>query len=342
MKVAMYYNNRDIRLEEYPTPEIKDDEVLLKVEASGICGSDIMEWYRLHKAPLVLGHEVAGTVEAAGRNVTKVSKGDRIAVAHHVPCNTCHYCLKGHQTVCDTLRTTNFYPGGFAEYLRVPAANLERGVFKLPDNVSFEEGTFVEPLACVLRGQRAAGIQPGDTVLVLGSGIAGLLHIRTAKALGAALVVATDVSEYRLIKAKEMGADHALDATSDVKAVLMEITGGFLADVVIICTGADAAIEQALQCVDKGGSVLFFAPSNTEVGLPVSLNSIFWRNEITLTSSYAGDQADHEQALKLIAGGVVKVEDMITHRLPLSQTQEGFGMVIDGSSSVKVIIEPHA
>jgi len=151
MRVAKWYNNQDVRVEEMPTPEIGLGELLVRIIASGICGSDVMEWYRLDRAPLVLGHEIAGEVVGVGEGVEPYKVGDRVAVAHHVPCNTCHYCLSGNSTVCDTLRRTNFDPGGFAEYVRLPAINVDRGVFLLPDEVSYEEATFVEPLACVLR-----------------------------------------------------------------------------------------------------------------------------------------------------------------------------------------------
>ena len=150
----MYYSNQDVRVEEMPVPRIGPGELLLRVEASGICGSDVMEWYRLTRAPLVLGHEVAGEVVQAGEGVERFREGDRLVVTHHVPCNACHYCLSGHHTVCDTLRQTHFDPGGFSEYLRVPAINVDRGAFRLPDGVSFEEASFAEPLACVLRGQQ--------------------------------------------------------------------------------------------------------------------------------------------------------------------------------------------
>ena len=161
MRVAMYYNNRDIRIEEMSTPRIGPGELLVRIEASGICGSDVMEWYRIKRAPLVLGHEVAGEVVEVGEGVDRYKKGDRVVASHHVPCNTCRYCLSGHHTVCDTLRRTNFDPGGFSEYVRLPAINVDRGVYPIPDVVSFEEATFTEPLACVLRAQRIATLQPG-------------------------------------------------------------------------------------------------------------------------------------------------------------------------------------
>ena len=340
MRAAMYYNNNDIRLEEMPTPQIGPGELLVRIEASGICGSDLLEWYRLHKAPLVLGHEVAGAVVAVGEGIEHYKEGDRISTAHHVPCNTCHYCLNGHHTVCDTLRSTNFDPGGFAEYVRLPGINVDRGVFPLPDEMSFEEATFIEPLACVLRGQRLAHIQPGYSVLVIGSGIAGLLHIQLACALGASRVVAMDIADYRLEAARRFGADAAIHATEYEPEYLRRVNDGRLADLVIVCTGATSAITQALQSVERGGTVLFFASIGQGVTIPLSVNDLFWRNEITLTSSYAGSPADYTTALELIRAGRIHVKDMITHRLGLEETGMGFQLVAQAQDSIKVIIEP--
>jgi L-iditol 2-dehydrogenase len=336
----MYYSNKDVRLEEKPVPKIGPGEILMKVHASGICGSDVMEWYRIHKVPLVLGHEVSGEVVEVGEGITKYKKGDRICAAHHVPCNTCHYCLSGHHTVCETLRKTNFEPGGFSEYIRLPAINVDRGVFLLPYEVSYEDATFIEPLACVLRGQRQARLQPGHSVLVIGSGIAGLLHIQLAKALGAGRIMATDISEFRMKAALRLGADAVIGAKDDVPARVRKINDNRLADVVILCAGATTAIEQGLKSVERCGSVLFFAPTNKGVTIPFSVNDTFWRNEITLTSSYAGSTADHATALELIRARRVDVNAMITHRLGLADTGKGFQMVVDAQDSLKVIIEP--
>jgi len=342
MRVAMYYSNRDVRLEEMPVPDIGPGEVLLRVEASGICGSDVMEWYRIHKVPLVLGHEVAGTIQAIGDGVEGYAVGDRVTVAHHVPCNTCRYCLNGHHTVCDTLRSTNFFPGGFAEHLRVPAINVDRGTFRLPDEVSFEEATFVEPVACVLRAQRRAGLQPGQCILVIGSGIAGLLHVHVARALGAGIVAATDVLDFRLAAARQFGAHAAIHADEDVPRRIQEINDGRLADVVILCTGAASAINQALNSIHRAGTVLFFAPTGPGETFPLSINDVFWRNDATLTTSYAGSPADHETALHLIRAGNLRVKDMITHRLSLADTGLGFHMTANPQEhrSIKVVIEP--
>ncbi|MDI6733075.1 MAG: zinc-dependent dehydrogenase [Planctomycetota bacterium] len=339
MRVAIYYNNKDIRLDEMPKPQPAPGELVMRVEASGICGSDVLEWYRLKKAPLVLGHEVAGVVEEVGHGVIAYKKGDRIAAAHHVPCNTCHYCLNGHHTVCDTLRQTNFYPGGFAEYVRLPAINVGRGVFRLPDEVSFEEATFIEPLSCVLRGQRLAGLKPGQNVIVIGAGISGLLHIKSAVASGAGKIFATDINPYRLNIAKRVGADVVINAGEDIPSHLKERNQGRLADMVILCTGAISALKQALSSVERGGTVLLFAsPDEEEVSIPI--RKLFFRNEITLTSSYAGNQSDHLVALELIRSRRVTVKDIITHRFPLAETVKGFQLTAQPDNSIKVIIEP--
>ena len=340
MRVAMWYSNRDVRLEEMPTPQIGHGELLVRVEASGICGSDVMEWYRLDKAPLVLGHEIGGQIAAVGDGVDGYQEGDRVSAAHHVPCNTCHYCLSGHHTVCDTLRQTNFDPGGFAEYIRLPAINVEHGVFLLPDEVSYEQATFIEPLACILRGQRQAHMQPGHSVLIIGSGIAGLLHVQLARILGAGCVVATDVIDYRLEAARKFGADATFHAEDDLPTRLRQVNQGRLADVVIVCTGATSAIAQALQSVARGGTVLFFAPTAPGVTIPLSINDIFWRNDITLTTSYAGSPADYAAALELLCARRVHVDEMITHRLSLEEAGIGFQLVADAQNSIKVIIEP--
>ena len=340
MRVAMYYNNRDIRIEEISTPRIGPGELLLRVEASGICGSDVMEWYRIKRAPLVLGHEIAGEVVEVGEGVDRYKKGDRVVASHHVPCNTCRYCLSGHHTVCDTLRRTNFDPGGFTEYVRLPAINVDRGVYPIPDAVSFEEATFTEPLACVLRAQRIATLQPGETVLVIGSGIAGLLHIQLARTLGAGRVVATDISETRLQAAKAFGADVAIHAGKEIPSELRRANDGWLADKVFVCTGARSANLQGLDCVERGGTVVFFAPTDLGVTLPISVNELFFRNDITLTTSYAGSPADHITAMALIRTGRLGVNKMITHRLSLSETNKGFQLVAEAQESIKVIIEP--
>ena len=340
MRVAMYYKNSDVRLEEMPKPKIGPKELLVKVFASGICGSDVMEWYRIKKAPLVLGHEIAGEIVEAGSEVKKYKAGDRVFVSHHIPCNTCRHCLTGHHTACETLHKTNYDPGGFAEFIRIPELNVDRGVFILPKEVSFEDGVFVEPLACVVRAQRVSGLKPAQSVVILGAGISGMLHLLLAKALGAGRIIVTDVDDYRLSLAKKLGAEAAISAKGDVAAKVKDLNDGRMADQVIVCTGALSAFEQSLNLVDKGGTIMFFAPTNPGVTLPIPVND-FWRNEITVRTSYGNSPYDAEVAIELIRANRVPVKELITHRLKLADAGLGFKLVAEAKGSMKVIIEPN-
>jgi L-iditol 2-dehydrogenase len=339
MHVAMYYNNRDVRLQELPLPQIGAGELLIRTRASGICGSDLMEWYRIKKAPLVLGHEITGEVVEIGSGVENFSIGDRVFSSHHVPCGECRYCVAGHQSVCELLRTTHFDPGGFAEYIRVPRINVELGTLRIPDSMTFDEGSFIEPMACVVRAQRFADIGSGQTVLVIGSGISGLLHIQLARTRGAARIIATDISEYRLNAAKQFGADIVIHGAEDVPARLREANEGRLADRVIVCTGAMPGIQQAIKSLDRAATLLFFAPTTAGIDVPIPLFD-FWRDEIKVVTSYAGSGADLQESLRLISERKVRVGEMVTHRLPLAQTGLGFELTASGQDSIKVIIDP--
>lgn len=338
MKAAVYYTNSDVRIEDVERPKITAGEILVKIEASGICGSDVMEWYRIKKAPIVLGHEIAGTVEEVGSGVEKFKIGDRVTVAHHVPCNTCRHCLGGNHSVCDMLRSTTFYPGGFCEYVRIPKVNVDRGVFKLPDSMSFIEGSFSEPLGCVVRSMRMAEAGPGKSVLVIGSGISGILHIKLAKALGCGPIIATDIDDYRLEAAAKAGADLAIKATADVKEELLGSVGR-LADIVVLCASADAAIDTAFKCVERGGTIISFAPKEPGETYPVNLFDL-WKDNVRIINTYASPPAETLKALDLIASGSVTVEDMVTHRLPLDEAQRGFTLTARPEESLKIIIEP--
>jgi len=325
MLIAKYYNNNDIRLEELPTPQIGPGEILVKVRASGICGTDVMEWYRIKKAPRILGHEIAGDIVESQSDKYRV--GERVFVSHHVPCNACKYCRAGHHTACDTLHAGNYDPGGYSQYVRVPKINVDYGVYVLPPQVSYLEGTMIEPLACGVRGLRLMDIRADHTVLILGCGISGILNIQLAKLAGAR-VVATDINAYRLQKAKEFGADEVRHAAQDLD---------IKAERVIICTGAYAAVEQAFKCLDKKGILMLFAIPNRDIALPIP---DFWRNELTVTSSYGAAPADLEEALDLIAHQKINVKDTITQTLPLQKIQEAFNLVVEAQESLKVVLEP--
>jgi L-iditol 2-dehydrogenase len=339
MKVAMYYNNNDVRIEEMPVPDINNDEMLVKVKTCGICGSDVMEWYRLKKAPRVLGHEMAGDVVKVGKNVKKFKLDDRIFVSHHVPCNSCDFCSNDKHTLCKTLHSTNFFPGGFSEYLRVPKINIENGVFKIPDEMDYEQAAFIEPLACVVRGMRIAEMIDGLTVLVLGSGVAGLLNIKLAKAMGARMVFATDIDHFRLKIAEKIGSDMVIDAKVNVADMIKKNNDGRLADLVILCAGVPSAAKQAMASVEKGGTILFFAPTEPGVDVCFPLFDL-WNKQVKMVSTYAGAPRDLKEAIDLIKTKRIKVKDLITHRFPLDEAAKGFRLAAQAKDSIKIIIEP--
>jgi L-iditol 2-dehydrogenase len=337
MKVAMWYNNQDIRIEEVPTPKPRSGEMLVKVESCGICGSDIVEWYRLPRAPLVQGHEVGAEVVAVGDNSTEFKPGDRVFIAPKVPCMQCEYCRKGNYPVCSTVKER--LPGGFAEYLLVPPRLVANGTYRLPDNLSYDHSTFIEPLACVVRAQRLAGVQSNRRVMVMGCGMSGLMHIKLAVA-NSCRVIATDINPMRLERAESLGAQLVINAAADnFEERLREANQG-PADAVILCTSSMDAVEQAWQWVDKGGVIVFFAVPGPDKTVTIPINGL-WTREIRILTSYYCGPPDILKAIDFLATDGITVDDLITHRLPLENIRQGFQLVMDGSESIKVIIKPN-
>ena len=335
----MYYHNRDVRLQQQPIPVVGEDDVLIKVVAAGICGSDLMEWYRIKRAPLVLGHELTGEIVEVGPKVRQWQKGDRVFATHHVPCDQCPYCLSGHSTACAVFQEkNNFAPGGFAEFLRVAGRSVVTGILKLPENMSYEVGTFIEPVATVVRAYRTVSLSPGDSIVIYGSGLAGVLFVKLAKALGAGTVIVCDINEYRLEMAKKAGADFIVSAKEDVPA-FVAAHNGRLADKAIICTGALSAAEAALQSVDRGGTVLFFAVAQPGETIAIDFNP-YWRNDISFKTCYGAAPLDNRQAMELLRTGAVSVEDMITHRYPLEEIGAAFRTAAEPTGTLKVIVRP--
>jgi L-iditol 2-dehydrogenase len=327
LKAAVWYNNKDIRIQEVPLGRPGPREMVVKVISCGICGSDIVEWYRLPRAPLVQGHEIGAEVVEVGESVTRYKPGDRVFIAPKVPCGTCVYCREGHYPQCGTIKER--LPGGFAEFILVPEVLVDKGTYLLPDSLSYDQGTFIEPLACVARSQRTAGIKEGHTVLVLGCGMSGLLQIQLAKSKKCT-VIATDVVEKKLGYARSFGADLAIPAGGNVPGK---------ADVVMVCSSAIPAVEQAWASVDKGGAVVFFAVPGPEKTVTIPVND-FWTKEVRVLTSYYCGPPDIQEAMSLLANGTVDVDRMITHRLPLADILRGFRLVIGGEEAVKVIINP--
>ena len=273
--------------------------------------------------------------------MTSVKPGDRVFVTHHVPCNACYHCLTGHETACTAFQTVNnFEPGAFSQLLRVSGRSVETGTIKLPESVSFEQATFIEPLATAVRALRTVALKPAQSVLICGSGVAGLLIVKLARALGAGNIIATDVSPYRLEKARLFGADHAVAATEEVPAFVRSVNDGRLADVVILCAGAVPAAKTALRSAERGGTILFFAVPKPGETVDLDFNP-FWRDDITIKTCYGAAPLDNMQALDLISLGTVTVTDMVTHRFGIDRIGEAFRTGAQPDGCLKVIIEPN-
>jgi L-iditol 2-dehydrogenase len=243
-------------------------------------------------------------------------------------------------TACETLHTTNYYPGGFSQFIKVPKINVEKGVYKLPSHISYEEGTFIEPLACVVRGQKKLDLKKDDTVLIIGTGMAGILHIQLAKMKNVKKIFASDINLERLKLAKKFGASSVLNVKDNLQKQIENLNEGRKIDKVILCTGAIKAAMSALGCVDRGGTILFFAVPDPTVKIPLPISE-FWRNEITIRTSYGAAPRDLKEALKLLSEKKINVLDMITHRIDIRDAARGFKLVAEPENSLKVIIQPN-
>jgi L-iditol 2-dehydrogenase len=340
VRVAQYYSRNDIRLEQMEVPEIGAGEMLVQVKACGLCGSDLMEWYADSKAPTVLGHEPVGFVSQLGSGVKGFALGDRVFAHHHVPCFVCHYCRRGNYSCCETFKKKGIYPGGFAEYIRVAPINVQRDVLHLPEGLGFEEATLIEPTACAIRGLQRTGIQPGDTVLIIGMGVSGLLFAQLSPLWGAGQVIVADLVEYRLEKAREMGVQAAIDAAQEeLTSAVRSLTDGVGADLVVVTAGSRRVMEQALELVSKGGTVLLYAPLPPGDTIPVDVNDLLF-SEKTLVTTYSCGPDDTRIALEFIRNGRVQTKGLVTHRFGLDEVGEAVRLAGEAGESLKVVIVP--
>ncbi|WP_299090942.1 zinc-dependent dehydrogenase [uncultured Metabacillus sp.] len=341
MKAAVYYDKGDFRFQEMPLPLIKEDEVLLKMHACGLCGTDIHKALEKTVPPkTVLGHEVSGEIVKIGSEVDGYQVGDRVFVAHHVPCFTCHYCRKGSYSLCPQFKQTNLDPGGFSEYIRVPSLHVKHTMGKIPEDLSYEEGALVEPIACCLHGFESILFQPGDSVLIMGAGQIGCMQVQIAKYLMAGKIMVSDINPYRLNKSLEFGADYAIDSKNeDVVQQIMDITDGLGVNIAIISAGIQSLLPQAMECVARGGTILVFAPFKNEL-VPVQA-ARFFNDEVKIIGSYSSNPYNYQVALEMLRNRVFDVEKMVTHRFSLAQLNEAIECAHDPSEQVlKVLIKP--
>lgn len=338
MKVARLYNFDDIRIEDIPIPEIGSGDALVKTHACGICSGDVMPWYIEKKAPLVPGHEPAGEIVEVGKDVTSFRKGERVFMHHHAPCFTCRFCRRGDYVHCSQWRSSRILPGGLAEYILVPSLNLENDTIALSEEMSFEDGTLIEPAACVLKGLRRAPIRRGDTVFIMGLGVMGMIHLLAAKHLGAGLVICADKVKFRLDKALQFGADDVIDISgADVVESLRSLTDGNMAELVVVGPNSVEAMMQGMRCVRAGGQVLFFTPARPGESLMIDPNYLYF-NDINIVTSYSCGPADTADAFELIKKGVVSAEKLVTHRFPVEKTEEAFRLTAAAGESLKCVV----
>jgi L-iditol 2-dehydrogenase len=319
MKAAVYLGDGEVRIEERPAPEPGPGEVLVAMRACGICGSDLMQWYQDPRAPVVLGHEPTGVVVESGPGLPQ--PGTRVFVHHHVPCGECEYCARGRETLCDTFKATRIDPGGLSELIRVPAANAALDLLELPESVSDEAATLVEPLACCVRGLERARVGPGTRLLVVGAGQMGLLIIQAARAAGAHVSIAEPRPERAALAhafgASEPGAEH---------------------DVVLLATAAAAAWDLALERVGRAGVIQLFAPSPPGESRTFDPHALFFK-ELEIQATYSAGPRDTRAALELLATQAVTADGIITHRFALEATGEALATA-RRREGIKVIVTP--
>ena len=340
MKVAVYYNNHDVRVQERPIPDIKQDEVLIKTKACGVCVADTMEWYLTPRAPLTLGHEPSGVVEAVGSEIKNLKVGDRVAVHHHIACLSCEHCRRGNFTMCSNFRKTHIQPGGFSEYFVASGKHAEIDTLVLPDHVSFEAGTLVEPLACVIHAIQKAGVKAGDSVALIGTGTMGLMFIQCLLYWGVRKLVVYEVLDWRIQKAKEFGADHVLVPDKDPEKEagrLKELFESDGADKVFIAAKDISAMQLGMKLVNKGGTVTFFATPKPDESIDLFPSYIFF-NEITIKSTYSADHLDTRMALDMISNGDISADKLISHRFPIEKLSDAILQTASRHESLKCVV----
>jgi L-iditol 2-dehydrogenase len=335
VKAAIFQGAGRLDAGDWPRPTIGPGELLVKVRGCGLCGSDIAKIVDpATRAPAVFGHEIVGDVVEVGEGVAGFGHGHRVVVAHHVPCGACHYCRRGSESMCREFKRSQLDPGGFAEYVRVPPANVRAATFRVPDHLGDEEATFVEPLACCLRAVERARVEPGDTVVVVGLGSIGCLFVQLLRRAGAA-VIGVDQDVARLALARGLGMEAA--GPIEGAAHARRLSDGRGADVVIVTGGGAAVLPWAVETVRDGGSVHYFAGGEGEA-LPTALATLYHR-ELAITTTYSSSPATLARAFWLIAAGKVEVGGLISHRLPLARLADGVELMRK-RQALKVYVTP--
>lgn len=330
MKAAVLQGPNALELTEVATPQAEPGELILRVRAATVCGTDLRiltgRKTKGVRFPSIIGHEFAGEVTQVGEGVSLFKVGDRVCMDPVIPCLSCAHCKNGHENVCQNRRAMGYeFDGAFAEYIRIPAIALKAGnVFKMPEGMSYEAAALAEPLACCINGQRNAGVKMGDTVVVLGAGPIGLMHAALARLSGARQVIISEPNALRRQAAVERGVDYACDpANESLLDFVHGKTDGLGADVVILAIGVPQLANEALTLVRKGGNVNLFAGFSAGATAQIDVNLIHY-NEIVVTGASALRRKDYELAMLMLAGGQIDASMLITHRYQVADSLAAF------------------
>ena len=340
MTAAVYHALDDIRIEQRPVPEIGPDDILLKTLACGLCGSETMAWYKKAE-PKVLGHEPIGEVVKVGANVTDYKIGERLFVNHHVGRVQSHLSLRGRFTLDPFYGQMKLDPGGVCGYYRVTAQHLRMDVHRIPDSMTIQEAATIEPWSCVMGGLKHCNIQPGDTIAVVGAGFMGQGFVHMAPMFGAGKVIALDFSDWRLEKAREFGATHAINPRSeDAITALRALNSGRLADTVIVIAPFASAWAQAEALVEAGGTLHLGAPLAPGEDWVRDGNKSYF-DEITITSKYSSDHTDTYSYFRLLDAGRIDAKRAITNHFDIADSADAFKMLVEAEKSLKILVYPH-
>lgn len=341
MKAAVYYTNTDIRVEEVEKPVAGPGEIVVKTDTCGVCVADTMEWYNRPKAPVILGHEAVGTVAETGEGVEDFRIGDRVFVHHHIPCMSCEECRKGRYTLCRQFKQTHYEPGGFAEYFKAEKEHVKKDTLKLPDHVSFEEASLIEPLACALHGIERMDVKTSDRIAVIGTGTIGLMLIESLKAYGVRDIIAYEVIPWRQKMAEEKGVLSARVSETDINKELDKLKEEFgwnQFDKVCVMAKDIGAMEMGFKLTGKGGKLLLFATPAPEEYLKFYVSEAFFK-EIEVVMTYSANHNNTREALRLISNGMVDAGSYITHRFSLGELDQAIARTIGRGECLKCIIK---
>lgn len=340
MKAVQLLKPGIVECTELPVPSIGPGELLLAMRACGLCGSDLAKIFgkKPLERPVPLGHELVGVVKAVGEGVQRFAPGDRLAVAHHVPCGRCRYCRHGSESMCHQFKATNTDPGGFAEFVRIPALQAAQTAFALPEELPDETGIFMEPLACALRAVKRSDVQAGDQIIVVGAGCMGLLVAQTIAAVGAK-PICVDLREERLELARTLGVKAVLNvAGSDPRTALRSVTEEGGIDGAILTAVSAPMLEAVFSVLRAGGKINLFADAGNAGRMVIDL-SAFYTQELSLTATYSATPVELAEAIQLLASGQIRTDPLISHRFDLSRFDEG-ARLQRGGQATKVLFYP--